>query len=513
LKRLRQYGCVSSKLDMQLLGRIKEMNGLWGNYPFSDVLQVYLDLDFLLKRSFLILIRQMKHTEAYTILHEIWTSETASLYTYYEDRQLFSNAKEAVKLKDLVELCFFYAEELLKRPAHVYTDGIPPLISIILPVYRSQRYLWEALRSIYEQTYPHFELIIVNGYRNDDPLDIILSIFGDNRTIIVQESKKVLLGASLNMGIKQAQGEFIARMDADDIAHTDRLAKQIDFMQEHKDIDLCGTMFRAFGTTNQWNYAPFPLTHLELQCRSLKYCNFLHPTVIWRREKFLYEGLWYNEEVLSEDTDLFARAVFAVKTANLQESLLLYRREGRNLSIENLKKRDPNRQSLAVGQSLQLEQRNLAALHRTLNENEKHLVGYKDVEAFTYGDALQIYRSRLAREDLSNLLPSDTNNSATIFAANTHNRTPVIWGYGWNGQVLEYILQRQGFKEYKIVDQFWQKLYINSDMPNLMNIEDLDGRSDTFYILISMDKHYPEVTERLHRYGYALRQDYIEYFV
>ncbi|REK69578.1 glycosyltransferase [Paenibacillus paeoniae] len=511
MKRLSQNECASSENDEQLLVLIQNMTGHWDRYAFADILQAYQEFDYLLKRSFLTLVNKMPSAQAYSMLHEIWVSVTKDIHHFFDEHHLFPGANDSVRLKDLIELSFFQAKELLVKGTEPVS--ITPVVSVILPVHRAQQYLWEALRSLYEQTYQDFELIIVNGYQNDDPLDCILSIFNDKRTIVVQETAKIRLGASLNIGIKQARGEFIARMDSDDIAHPERFMKQIEFFLMNPDIDFCGTQYRAFGTTNNWNYSPFPLEHKELQCRSLKYCNFLHPTVMWRKAKFMKNSLWYNEDVLAEDTELFARVAFSLKTANLAEALLLYRREGTNLSITNLKEKNQNNQSLAVVQSIQLEQKNLAALYQTLDEEELHLLQGKEKDSFTYGDALKIFRRRLGRDDLSSLLPPDTNEAAVVFQVNVKGRTPVIWGYGWNGQLLEHTLQNQEFDTYRIVDQRMQELGIRLDAPQAMSIDELDGQSDLYYILVSMDRHFPEVTSRLQRYGYTLQKDFVEYFL
>ncbi|WP_028550027.1 glycosyltransferase [Paenibacillus sp. UNC451MF] len=511
MNQLWQYECVLTDADRRILDRINGMIGQWDAYPYLDVLQAYREFDFMLKRSFLALIQQIPTIQAYAILHNIWIESTKNLQAFYAERDLFPSPNGAVRLKDLIELSYFYAQQLLNRPES--PAAVTPLISVILPVYQAQQYLWEALRSVYEQTFQDFELILVNGYQNGDPLEAILSVFEDTRTFIVQETEKARLGASLNLGIRQARGSFIARMDSDDIAHPERFFKQIKFLQAHPEIDFCGTQCRAFGTINNWNNKPYPLLHQELQCRSLKFCSFIHPSVMWRKEKFIENNLWYNEEVLAEDTDLFARVVFSLKTANLQETLLLYRREGANLSIEVLKKKNNNNQSLAVIQSIMLERNTRAALYQSLNQVELNLIQNKTIDSFTYRDALRIFKYRLGREDLSDLLPPDTSESETIFLANLNNRIPVIWGYGWNGQVLEYRLQEQGFKDYRIVDQRLQELEISLESPHAMRLEELESNPGSYYVLISMDKHFPEVTHRLESYGYAPQEDYIEFFV
>ncbi|WP_169732309.1 glycosyltransferase [Cohnella thermotolerans] len=493
------------------MARLQSMFGQWNSFAFPEVLQAYRDFDFLLKRSFLTFCRTMPAEQAYRSLHEIWIGATQDLLGFYAERRLLNMARDFERLRDLIELSFFFESRLLNRSASSASPA--PAISVILPVYRAQQFLWEALRSLYEQTFQDFEIILVNECGNDDPLEEILAIFGDTRTRIVQKTARARLGMSLNLGIRHARGEFIARMDADDIALPGRFAAQADFLRAHPDITLCGTQYRSFGTANNWSDKPYPLTHPEIQCRSLKYCCFLHPTVMWRRRELIEHGLWYNEEVLAEDTDLFARTVYTLQTANLPETLLLYRREGHNLSIANLKHKDGKQRSLAVVQSMELERNNLKRLYRTLSEEELDLVARKAEDDFAYGDALRIYRHRLGREDLSDLLPPDTSEAMGALSVNLNGRIPVIWGYGWNGQVLEYLLQEQGYREYRIVDQRLQALNGALDSPHAMKLEQLDGRSDAYYVLISMDKHFPDVTERLESFGYREHKDYLEFFL
>lgn|GEM_PF-870389 len=511
MNQLWQYGCALSIDDRQILTQIDEMNNQWDAYTFFDVLKAYRDFDFLLKRSFLNLLRQMPSEKAYVILHEIWIRATKDMHSFFDNSNLFKSSNDSVRLKDLIELSFFHAKQITNLSDS--SSATTPVITVVMPVYRSQQYLWEALRSIYEQSYQEFELILVNQYQNDDPLDQIVSAFGDMRTIIVQNTVRSCLATSLNIGIKQAKGEYIARMDSDDIALSERFSKQIEFFRTRPEIDFCGTQYRAFGTTNNWNNPTYPLQHEEIQCRSLKLISFLHPSVMWRKEKFIEKKIKYNEDVLAEDTDLFARVVYSLKTANLPETLLLYRREGQNLSYENLKKKDANNQSLIVLESNRLEKETLQALYKTLTLDELSILKDKELDSFTYGDALQVFKYRLGREDLSDLLPRDTSRSEKIFSTNLNNRIPVIWGYGWNGQMLEYSLHEQGYPHYRIVDQRLQELGATIDSSRVMKIEELDGKSSDYYIIISMDKHFSEVTDKLGGYGYTPQRDYVEFFI
>lgn len=510
MNRLSLYECALSKDEQHILAQIDAMRGRWKSFTYFDVLQTYRCYDFLLKQKFLILIKSLSSSEAYSVLHEMWVSATNNMHNYFIENNLFPTSVDSIRLKDLIELSFFYVNQLVRLPSYT---AVKPSISVIIPVYRAQQYIWETLRSVYEQTFQDFEVILVNEYKNDDPLEEIVSVFGDPRTYIVQKQEQSRLGRSLNLGIENARGLFIARMDADDIAHPERFSKQIDFFNRHPEIDFCGTQFRSFGTTNNWGEKFYPITTEEIQCRSLKYCSFLHPTVMWRREKLISNNLWYNENILAEDTDLFARIAYKLKTANLPDSLLLYRREENNLSNQNLKVKDSNHLSLAVNQSIKLEQQNLVNLYQSLSKDELKRIHHKPEQLFSYSDALEIFKHRLGRHELSDLLPPDTSKSHDVFETYLKDRIPVIWGYGWNGQVLEYTIREKGFLNYRIVDQRMQDLGLIQEYSHYITIEKLNNNSNKYYIIISMDKHFDEVTSKLNSYGYSELLDYVEYFV
>lgn len=494
---------------LSILEQVNKMTGRWDKHSFTEVLRSYSYLDLVLKNSFLKHSTLTHTSESYSSYHDIWHSATGDLYSFYESNNLFADSEDSVKLQDLIQLSFFNTKDLLiKRPARMSST---PEISVILPVFRSRKYLWEALRSLYQQTFQDFEIIIVNEVNNDDPIEDILSIFDDDRTTIIQKPANGNLGLSLNLGIKHAKGRFIARMDADDIAHPERFAKQINFLNTNPNIHFCGTQYRAFGITNNWNHAPFPESHGEIQCRSLKYCSFLHPTVMWHNETLQKHNLWYNEKVLSEDAELFARIVYTMQTANLPDQLLLYRREDSNLSLTNFQKRDDNNRSISVKENLQLELMTLSLLTKTLTYEEREFL-QQSYDILSYGEALRVFRYRLEREDLSTLLPPDSSKSLSLLRTNLNGRIPVIWGYGWNGHVLEFLLQEEGL-DYRIVDQKLQKLNPKMLPQQAMTVEALVGEASKYYILISMDRHYRAVTEMLQHYGYQSNIDFIEYFL
>src|SRR3989344_8977423 len=119
------------------------------------------------------------------------------------------------------------------------TSNTPP-ITVLLSVYNDSRFLKSAIESILNQTFSDFEFLVINDASTDNTAEIINS-FSDPRLKTITNSHNLGLTKSLNIGLKEAQGKYIARLDADDISLPDRLKIQHDFMESHPDIALSGT--------------------------------------------------------------------------------------------------------------------------------------------------------------------------------------------------------------------------------------------------------------------------------
>ena len=119
-----------------------------------------------------------------------------------------------------------------------------PVISVVMSVYNSERYVREAIDSIINQSFADFECIIVDDGSTDGTKDIIRS-YDDGRIVLVENRHDFI--ESLNMGMKRAKGKYIARMDADDIMHPDRLKIQHTIMETEPSITVCGTWMNIFG--------------------------------------------------------------------------------------------------------------------------------------------------------------------------------------------------------------------------------------------------------------------------
>ncbi|GKX65533.1 glycosyltransferase [Inconstantimicrobium mannanitabidum] len=121
------------------------------------------------------------------------------------------------------------------------------MISVIMSVYNAEKYLDESVKSILNQTYSDLEFIIVDDDSTDNSLEILREYEkSDKRVIVISEGHRGVV-RNVNRGISIAKGEYITRMDADDISDLRRLQIQYDFMEKNIDVDFCGTDFRYFG--------------------------------------------------------------------------------------------------------------------------------------------------------------------------------------------------------------------------------------------------------------------------
>lgn len=120
-------------------------------------------------------------------------------------------------------------------------------VSVVMPVYNSEKYLKESIESILNQSYSDLEFIIINDGSTDNSFKIIKEYAKlDKRiNVISRENKGIVY--SLNEAIRLAKGEYIARMDADDISAPKRIEKQISFLKSHRDIDILGTQVKVVG--------------------------------------------------------------------------------------------------------------------------------------------------------------------------------------------------------------------------------------------------------------------------
>lgn len=206
-------------------------------------------------------------------------------------------------------------------------------ISVLMPVHNAEKYLAEAIGSIIQQTYSDWELVIINDGSTDSSKKIIQS-FNDPRIKYHLNEHNLGLIKTLNRGIDLCQGEYIARMDSDDIAHPNRLHEQLKVMEANPELILCGTNAVVIDEIgNETGKIINPSNDAMLQISLLFTNPFIHPSTMIRRDK-LEEDRFDPEAIHVEDFDLWTKLASKGHLANINQPLLKYRWHKTNVSVK-----------------------------------------------------------------------------------------------------------------------------------------------------------------------------------
>jgi glycosyltransferase involved in cell wall biosynthesis len=210
-------------------------------------------------------------------------------------------------------------------------DKKAPKISVIMPVYNAEKYLKDAIESILNQTYQDFEFLIFDDASTDNSRSIILT-YSDPRIKLISSNINQGYLVYLNQGIDLAQGEYIARMDSDDISEPMRFAKQVKILAENIEIGICGTWYTSFNELGNINTVTHPQKHTEIATEMMFHCPIGHPTIMGRKTIFV-ENKYDLHFYPAEDYEIWSRLVMQTKFYNIPESLLKYRWHNSNISI------------------------------------------------------------------------------------------------------------------------------------------------------------------------------------
>ena len=199
-----------------------------------------------------------------------------------------------------------------------------PYVSVLLPVYNSARVILDALQSLENQTVRDFEAVVVNDGSTDGTLELLQAAALRWRWLRVVSQENGGVAMALNRAFGESRGELLARMDADDRAHPERLARQVSFLDAHPEIGVLGTAISRFGAARGiWR---LPQDDASLRAALLFETPFAHPTVMMRRSVWAAEGEGYREDFrAAQDIDLWERLAPQARFANLPDVLLEYR--------------------------------------------------------------------------------------------------------------------------------------------------------------------------------------------
>ena len=247
-----------------------------------------------------------------------------------------------------------------------------PKVSVIMPAYNAERYIGEAIDSILNQTFINFEFIIIDDGSTDDTKDIILS-YDDPRIILLENKKNSGIVVSLNKGIQFARGTYIARMDSDDIAISNRLERQVCFLDNHENIGVVGSALRVFGEDIDDQDRFFTEDSEQLKAELLFNSCLAHPTVMFRHSLVQNTNECYDIRFNGiEDFALWWEFAQITEIGCINEILLLYR------SHENQITKDMSQ--ARIDRSLRFLNHRLQTLQIKVDEKEK-----KTLIMYSYG--------------------------------------------------------------------------------------------------------------------------------
>lgn len=200
-----------------------------------------------------------------------------------------------------------------------------PVISVLLPVWNGEQYIRTSIQSALSQTFQDFELIILDDGSTDRTKEIVSQEFPDPRIVLKRLPHQGIV-AALNEGLRASRGQFIARMDVDDISLPQRLEKQINYLENHPRCGIVGTTYYVMNATGHYtSIYPSLLDPADVHLQLLYRNPLGHGTVMIRGSVLRENGLTYRAQATHyEDFDLWLRCSRVTEIANLAEPLYVW---------------------------------------------------------------------------------------------------------------------------------------------------------------------------------------------
>jgi len=218
-----------------------------------------------------------------------------------------------------------------------------PLVTVLMPVYNTEKYLKEAMDSVLNQTFGDFEFLIIDDGSTDNSVEIIKS-YADKRIRLIRNESNIKLIATLNKGIDISKGKYICRVDADDICINTRIEKQAGFMEAHPDYAACSSGVEIFfeNTDRSFNIIYKKFTD-EIRIMTLYQNHFVHPASFIRKDFINERNLRFNKNFIhSEDYYFFVKLSEIGNLYNVNEVLVRVRKHLSNVSVLNSDIQDRN---------------------------------------------------------------------------------------------------------------------------------------------------------------------------
>jgi len=207
-----------------------------------------------------------------------------------------------------------------------------PLVSIIMPVYNEEASIKKAIKTVIDQTYKKFELIVIDDGSTDGTSNIVKTLQKlDERIIYLRNEENRGTTYSLNRGLRKASGEYIARIDGDDWYHPRKLELQVKFLEGRNEYGIVGTFYILVDESGRAVKVRLPVTHSEIMKRMAYRNAFAHSSIMVRRSVLDMVGYYDERYEYAQDYDLYFRILEVSKGYNLPSYLLyrMRRRQGR----------------------------------------------------------------------------------------------------------------------------------------------------------------------------------------
>jgi len=207
-------------------------------------------------------------------------------------------------------------------------------VTVLMPVYNAENYIGDAIKSVLEQTFIDFELLIVNDGSTDNTEKVIQS-FSDPRIVLIQQARSGV-GAALNTGLKFAKAEYIARFDADDVCYPHRIEIQYKFIISNPEYIVVGSAGDYMDMDGNYIFTPAPPAYTNEDIRQLKYkvCPFIHSGVFYKKEIILNHGGYNVNAHTFEDHLLWLSIANEGKFYNFSQALLKVRLNPQSITID-----------------------------------------------------------------------------------------------------------------------------------------------------------------------------------
>lgn len=221
-----------------------------------------------------------------------------------------------------------------------------PLVTVFMPVYNSEQYIREALESILNQTYQNLDILLVDDGSTDRSVEIIKS-YQDTRIRLIQNEKNMGIPYTRNVGLKEAKGKYIAIMDSDDIAVSNRIERQIQYLETNPHIDAIGSYYIQFGGKVEKKVMPKYTTPEELKIMLMFYNPIANPSATIRKETLDKHNIKYNLDFfVAQDYQLWVQLLKVGNIAIQPEFLLKYRFGHENISKKSNRDKRKKRKQL-----------------------------------------------------------------------------------------------------------------------------------------------------------------------